>query len=136
MKTTKYLGLLFASILLASCAVSTSSTKPALIEQQVDQKAISFSSLSSLLSDPAANLLLLDVRTSEEYADGHIPGAILKPYDEIAASFVEADKSRPVAVYCRSGRRSAIAVETLRGMGYTNVSDLGGITGWNGPLEK
>ncbi len=89
-----------------------------------------------MMAEPGSSVLLLDVRTSEEYADGHIPGSVLKPYDEIADSFVEVDKSRPVAVYCRSGRRSAIAVETLRGMGYTNVWDLGGITGWKGTLEK
>ncbi len=136
MKTTKFLYLLLASVLLASCVANVSSTKPAKQAPRVDSKAIDFNTLGSLLSDPASNVLLLDVRTIEEYADGHIPGSVLKPYDEIAASFAEADTSRPIAVYCRSGRRSAIAVETLLAMGYTNVSDLGGITGWKGPLEK
>jgi len=136
MKTTKIIVAALVSILLASCVANVSSTKPASQEQRVELKPIDFNTIGGLLSDPASNVLLLDVRTIEEYADGHIPGSVLKPYDEIAASFAEADTSRPIAVYCRSGRRSAIAVETLLAMGYTNVSDLGGITGWKGPLEK
>lgn len=90
--------------------------------------------LVALLSDKGAKILLLDVRTAEEYAAGHIPGSVLFPYDELAAKFREADKGRPIVVYCRTGRRSAIARETLLGMGYTNVSDFGAYTKWSGKL--
>ena len=90
--------------------------------------------LVGLLADKDASVLLLDVRTAEEYAAGHIPGASLFPYDELAAKFREADKARPIVVYCRSGRRSAIARETLTAMGYTNVSDFGAYTKWSGKL--
>jgi rhodanese-related sulfurtransferase len=136
MKTATIISLALVSIFFFSCAAESSIIKPATMGQRVDPKAIDFNSLAGMMAEPGSSVLLLDVRTSEEYADGHIPGSVLKPYDEIADSFVEVDKSRPVAVYCRSGRRSAIAVETLRGMGYTNVWDLGGITGWKGTLEK
>ena len=95
----------------------------------LDEKA-----LKALLADTASKPLLIDVRTEEEYAAGYIPGAILLPYDEVAAKFKEADKGRPIVVYCRSGRRSAIARTTLLGMGYTNVSDFGAYTKWTGKL--
>lgn len=91
--------------------------------------------LIALLANKDAQGLLLDVRTAEEFFAGHIPGAILFPYDELAAKFKEADKGRPIVVYCRSGRRSAIAKTILDGMGYTNVSDFGAYTKWLGKLE-
>lgn len=55
---------------------------------------------------------VLDVRTAEEFAAGHVPDAMLIPHDELAARLGELDRDRPVLVYCRSGRRSTIA-ETL-----------------------
>lgn len=80
------------------------------------------------LKDPS--VVLLDVRTLEEYEEAHIPGAILLPDFEInketAAEFIE-DESTEVIVYCRSGRRSAEAANTLADLGYLKVYDLGGI---------
>lgn len=77
--------------------------------------------------------ILLDVRTKDEFAAGHIAGAVLLPYDEItattAAKAIPA-KDRPVIVYCRSGRRSAIAATALVKLGYAKVYDLGGIVDW------
>ncbi|MEI6875809.1 MAG: rhodanese-like domain-containing protein [Spirochaetota bacterium] len=86
--------------------------------------------LVALLADKEAKALLIDVRTAEEFAAGHIPGAILLPYDEIQAKFKEIDKERPIVVYCRSGHRSGIARTSLVGMGYRNVSDFGPYTKW------
>lgn len=78
------------------------------------------------------DVTLLDVREQEEYDEGHIDGAVLLPYDTITADSeaLPEDKASTVIVYCRSGRRSAIAAETLAGLGYTNVYDLGGIQSW------
>jgi phage shock protein E len=90
--------------------------------------------LITLLANKEAKPLLLDVRTQEEFAEGYIPGALLLPYDEIATRFKEADKGRPIVVYCRSGRRSGIARTTLMGLGFTNVSDFGAFTKWRGTL--
>jgi phage shock protein E len=86
---------------------------------------------SMLASDKG--IVLLDVRTEEEFLAGHIANAILLPYDEINA--VSAAKAIPtkaskVIVYCRSGRRSAIAVEALKGLGYEKLWDLGGLESW------
>jgi len=97
---------------------------------------IGYAELKALLEAPEAGILLLDVRTKEEFDSGRVPGAILMPYDAIATSFAEPDRSRRIVVYCRSGRRSAIAADILAGMGYANVSDFGGVDGWKGALER
>ena len=63
---------------------------------------------------------------------------MLLPYDQVeqkAASLLP-DKDKPIIVYCRSGRRSAIAAVTLRGLGYKDVKDFGGISRWQGELER
>ena len=75
---------------------------------------------------------LLDVRAKYEYDEAHIEGAVLLPYDTITAASPELppDKDGAIIVYCRSGRRSAIAADTLAELGYTNVYDLGGIQDW------
>ncbi len=75
---------------------------------------------------------LLDVRTKEEYDEAYIDGAVLLPYDEIAQTIdkFDIDKDSTVIVYCRSGRRSAIAAATLAELGYTDIYDLGGIQNW------
>ena len=81
-------------------------------------------------------LLILDVRTKEEFDSGHIKDAILLPYDEIKekAQGVITDKNQTILVYCRTGRRSAIAAKDLIELGYTNVIDFGGIVDWTGEI--
>ena len=76
--------------------------------------------------------IIIDARTEEEFAAGHIANAILIPEYEIAAR-AEAelpDKEALILVYCRSGRRSKIASEELVKLGYTNVKEFGGIINW------
>jgi phage shock protein E len=77
-------------------------------------------------------VVLLDVRDQYEYDGGHIAGAVLLPYDAIAegAPGLPEDKGSTIIVYCRSGRRSAIAAETLAKLGYTHILDLGSIQAW------
>lgn len=84
------------------------------------------------------DVLLLDVRTPEEYAAGYIAGSQLLPYEQIEARADElpADKATPIIVYCRSGRRSAIAAESLASLGYTEIYDLGGIQDWPYDIVK
>lgn len=83
-------------------------------------------------------VLLLDVRTPEEYAAGHIPDSQLLPYDQLKTRTDElpADKTTPIIVYCRSGNRSAVAAQTLAGLGYTEIYDLGGIQDWPYDIVK
>ena len=83
------------------------------------------------------NAVLLDVRTNEEYAAGHIEGSINLPVGEIdRAGAVITDKDVPIYVYCRSGKRSERAAAYLKGNGYTKVNDIGGILSYNGMLVK
>lgn len=81
--------------------------------------------------------VLLDVRTAEEYRDGHIDGSVNLPLDEI--SFIEdavKDKSTPLYVHCYSGSRSGQAVSYLDQMGYTNATNIGGISSYRGKVVK
>lgn len=74
--------------------------------------------------------ILLDVRTPEEYAGGHISGSTLLPLQELEARMAELPKDKPVVIYCRSGNRSAQAMQILKAAGYTNIYDMGGIISW------
>lgn len=76
--------------------------------------------------------VLVDVRTPEEFKEGHIEGALLLPDYEVEASAAKLlpDKDARILLYCRTGRRSESAAKTLVAMGYTNVVDFGGITDW------
>lgn len=84
------------------------------------------------IMDSEEGYVILDVRTQEEYDQGHIPGAILIPDTEIddKAEEVLTDKDQLILVYCRSGRRSKLASEILVELGYTNIKEFGGIIDW------
>ena len=84
------------------------------------------------IMDTQEGYIILDVREQYEYDAGHIPGAILIPYTQIAekAEGILTDKSQLILVYCRSGRRSKIAAEALAELGYTNIKEFGGIIDW------
>ena len=90
------------------------------------------------IMDTEKNYIILDTRTQEEYDEGHIPGAILIPYDEIGEKAEELlpDKTQLLLVYCRSGRRSKIAAEELVKLGYTNIKEFGGIIDWPYEIEQ
>ena len=81
--------------------------------------------------------VMLDVRTEEEFSEGHIEGSLNLPVGEIdRTATVISDKSVPIYVYCRSGNRSARAVAYLKGNGYASVHDIGGILSYNGKIVK
>lgn len=84
------------------------------------------------IMDTESNIIILDVRTQDEFDSGHIDGAILIPNTEITAKAPEilVDKDQKILVYCRSGNRSKSASEDLISMGYTQVYDFGGINDW------
>ena len=100
------------------------------------EKAPSYEQISAeeakRIMDTEEDYIIIDARTDEEFATGHIEGAILIPEYEIA---VRAEKELPdkdalILVYCRSGRRSKIASEELVKLGYVNVKEFGGIIDW------
>ena len=84
------------------------------------------------IMDTEKDYIIIDARTDEEFAEGHIENAILIPEYEIAerAEKELPDKEQLIFVYCRSGRRSKIASEELVKLGYTNVKEFGGIIDW------
>ena len=90
------------------------------------------------IMDSVEEHIILDTREQDEFDEGHIPGAILIPYTEIENKAEEMlpDKDKLILVYCRSGRRSKIAAESLAKLGYTNVKEFGGIIDWTGALEN
>ena len=93
------------------------------------------SGVRSFLSTEGA--VLLDVRTQEEYSDGHIAGSKNIPLQSIEqVESVIKDKGTPIFVHCRSGARSAQATSILKKMGYTNVSDIGGIMSYRGKVVR
>ena len=74
-----------------------------------------------------SEIIVLDVRTAEEYADGHVPSAINIPVAELSDTFKQlTDKDQQVVVYCRSGFRAARAINFLEEQGYTNLIHLDG----------
>ena len=89
------------------------------------------------IMDSEEGYIILDTRTQEEYDEGHIPGAIVIPYDEITDRAEEElpDKDQLLLVYCRSGRRSKLAAEALVELGYTNIKEFGGIIDWPYEVE-
>ena len=84
------------------------------------------------IMDSGVEHIILDTREQDEFDEGHIPNAILIPYTEIENKAEEMlpDKEKLILVYCRSGRRSKIAAESLAKLGYANVKEFGGIIDW------
>ena len=126
MKSKTLILFLFAiSILLSACTSKNDVSS-------TDYKKITAKEAKEMM-DQNKDIIILDVRTEEEFISGHIENAILIPDTEITkkAEDTLTDKSSTILVYCRSGRRSALASEALASLGYTNVYDFGGIIDWN-----
>lgn len=104
---------------------NTQATQSNTFEQITPEKA-------KEIMDTQKNYVILDVRTAEEFQEGHIKGAILIPDYEIVekAEEILTDKEQLILVYCRSGRRSKLASQELANLGYTNVKEFGGIIDW------
>jgi rhodanese-related sulfurtransferase len=109
------------AIALAACALAfaAAAAGPATIEPKALNERIAW-------ADPS--LFLLDVRTPEEYAGGHLPGAVNIPHSELAARIAELDgaRERDVVVYCRTGNRTAQALEVLGKAGFKRIFRLQG----------
>lgn len=93
-------------------------------------QAISPYGYQAQFAEAGAEHLLIDVRTPEEFAGGHIEGAVNIPVDALASRLSEVPAGQPIVLYCRSGNRSATASRILVDAGYTGIYDLGGLQGW------
>ena len=119
---------------LTACGNNCSTTNEGekIMYQQITQEE------AKKIMDSGAPHIVLDVREQDEFDEGHIPNAILIPYTEIDAKAegILTDKDAQILVYCRSGRRSKIAAESLANLGYTNVKEFGGIIDWEYEIVK
>ena len=117
--------LLISLSLFGLTACGETREKPLTYEQITPHEAKS-------IMDAEKDYIIIDARTDEEFAEGHIEDAILIPEYEIAnrAEKELPDKDALILVYCRSGRRSKIASEELVKLGYNNVKEFGGIIDW------
>ena len=126
----KLIFLLLAVMMLTACGQDKENNQGAVFVNITAEEA-------KQIMDSEEGYIILDVRTQEEYDQGHIPGAILIPYTQIGekANEMLPDKDQLILVYCRSGRRSKIAVEALVELGYTNIKEFGGIIDWPYEVE-
>ena len=120
----KLLSVFLAAILLAGCSAP---------KETASYRQVSMDEAITMMEEESG-YIILDVRTPEEFADKHIPGAVNIPNETIAAEEIPElpDKDQLILVYCRSGNRSKQASEKLADMGYTNVVEFGGINSWPG----
>lgn len=135
--------ILTASVMACGAPASViEETKAEGTEQETEEKQVIYKNITAdeakEIMDSESGYVILDVRTEEEYAEGHIPGAILIPDYEIIqkAESILTDKDQRILVYCRSGRRSKNAAEALLALGYTNIWEFGGIIDWNYDIER
>ena len=128
-KIKRLLPFVLSLMLLSSCGNAGSSSS--------GYRQISMDEAVKMMKDEK-NYIILDVRRPDEFAEGHIPGAINVPNEEIGTTDIAElpNKSQLILVYCRSGRRSKEASEKLVKLGYTNIVEFGGIQDWKGEIEK
>ena len=128
-KIKRLLPFVLSLMLLSSCGNAGSSSS--------GYRQISMDEAVKMMRDEK-DYIILDVRRHDEFAEGHIPGAINVPNEEIGTTEIAElpDKSQLILVYCRSGRRSKEASEKLVKLGYTNIVEFGGILDWKGEIEK
>ena len=126
----KLIFLLLAVMMLTACGQDKENDQGAVYVNITAEEA-------KEIMDSEEGYIILDVRTQEEYDQGHIPGAVVISHEEIAekAEEVLTDKDQLLLVYCRSGRRSKIAAEALVELGYTNIKEFGGIIDWPYEVE-
>ena len=126
----KVLFLLIAVILLTACGHTEENDREAVYMNITAEEA-------KQIMDSEEGYVILDVRTQEEYDQGHIPGAILIHNTEIEARAEQElpDKDQLILVYCRSGRRSKLAAGILVSLGYTDIREFGGIIDWPYEVE-
>lgn len=135
---------LVAGLLVAGCSGGSTSDGTAVADRADDGtgaaeasddgiRVVSPTEGAAIQADPPADLVVLDVRTPEEFAEGHLDDALLVDfYDEdFADQLAELDRDVPYLLYCRSGNRSGQARALMADLGFTDVADVdGGIVAW------
>ena len=121
----KLIPFLLSLLLLAGCAAP--------VESEASYQQVSMDEAIAIM-ESESDYIILDVRTTEEFADKHIPDAINIPNETIGTEDIPElpDKDQLILVYCRSGNRSKQASDKLANLGYTNIVEFGGINDWPG----
>ena len=120
----KFIALLLSVLFLAGCAAPV---------EEITYRQVNMDEAITMMEEESS-YIILDVRTPEEFADKHIPGAINIPNETISTEEIPElpNKDQLILVYCRSGNRSKQASEKLVALGYTNIVEFGGINDWPG----
>lgn len=128
---------------IAIAALLLATALPALAESAVASSQASLAVSPGVVDGGTAKALVaagakvVDVRTPQEFASGHVPGAINIPFDEIGRRASEiGPASTPVVLYCRTGRRSGIAADALQKAGFSKLYDFKSVTAWPGELAR
>ena len=129
----KIIYIILISVILIGGIIMLSNKKE---ENKANIQYVSMNEIKTIMEENE-NYIILDVRTIEEYNEGHIPNAICIPNETIDESIIEQlpDKEQLILIYCRSGNRSKQATQKLQNLGYTNLIEFGGIIVWDGEIE-
>ncbi len=129
MRTPRLLVVLLAAALIGGACGSSgtdSTSAPGV-------RVVNATDAAAIQAEPPNDLVILDVRTPEEFAEGHLDGATMIDFyrDDFAEQLEELDPDAPYLLYCRSGNRSGQAADIMRELGFTDVADIdGGILAW------
>lgn len=131
---------LTGALALAACSSAPAESEDASMSASGSSTAPSTSAYTKITADEAQAMMdagsptIVDVRTAQEYAEGHVPGAINIPVENIGSDKPAelADTDADLIVYCRTGVRSKQASDKLVELGYQHVNDMGGIVDWTG----
>ena len=126
--------------LIAACGGSDSTSDDGTVPATSGEVAVGFTLVSpeeaaATIADPPEDLVILDVRTPEEFAEGHIEGAVMVDFysDTFDAELAALDPNVPYVVYCRSGNRSGQTIAKMEQLGFQSVEDIdGGVVAWAG----
>ena len=124
----KLIPILLSALMFTGCAATNNS-------QTNTYRQIAMDEAVTMMAEETG-YIILDVRRADEFAAGHIPGAINVANESIGTDELPElpDKNQLIMVYCRSGRRSKEAAEKLVKLGYTNIVEFGGILDWKGEI--
>ena len=124
----KLIPILLSALMLTGCTGAGNSTNNTYRQISMDEAV-------TMMAEETG-YIILDVRRADEFAEGHIPGAINVANESIGTDEIPElpDKKQLIMVYCRSGRRSKEAAEKLVKLGYTNIVEFGGILDWKGEI--
>ena len=122
-------------ITLAICSCLLLAGCNANVKTEASYRQISMGEAVTMMAEEK-DYIILDVRTKDEFASGHIPNAINIPNEVIGTTAIPSlpNKDQLILVYCRSGNRSKQASEKLAALGYTNIVEFGGINSWPGEI--